>query len=199
MNCTEFAIPRPRAHDDHLRGVLVERAAQAIAYEGYERLSLRRLAADAETSTSAIYSLFQGKDGLLSAVFEEATARLVRAQQGAPRTDDVLENVIALGRSYIDWAMANPELYRVMFMVIQGWRPSPTALEASRAGLEPLIEALARVPNRRLPADVAALVLWSGVHGFCSLVMTQVIEVSGEQFVAFREAALGSFARGVCG
>ena len=60
-------MPRPRPHDDHLREQLLGIATETIARTGVEGLSLRTLATDAGTSTSAVYQLFGSRAALLDA------------------------------------------------------------------------------------------------------------------------------------
>ena len=65
-------MARPKVHDEVLRGRLLERARTLLSSQGPAALSLRTLAADVGTSTTAVYALFGGKPGLLEAL----TARL---------------------------------------------------------------------------------------------------------------------------
>ncbi|QKJ18719.1 TetR family transcriptional regulator [Microbacterium hominis] len=51
-------------------------------------LSLRTLAAGEGTPTSAIYSLFGGKDGLLEAVYRDSFRRVGEATRGSARRAD---------------------------------------------------------------------------------------------------------------
>ena len=65
-------MARPKVHDEALRGRLLERARAVLSADGPAALSLRTLARDCETSTTAVYSLFGGKPGLLTALFDDA-------------------------------------------------------------------------------------------------------------------------------
>ena len=77
-------MPRPRPHDDHLREQLLGIATDTIARTGTEGLSLRTLAADAGTSTSAVYQLFGSRAALLDAVYLRVLEEFNRAQADAP-------------------------------------------------------------------------------------------------------------------
>ena len=68
-------MPRPKLHDDALRIRLLDTAGAVLTAEGPDALSLRRLAAEAGTSNSVVYSLFGGKPGVLRALFVEAFPR----------------------------------------------------------------------------------------------------------------------------
>jgi AcrR family transcriptional regulator len=69
-------VPRPKVHDAALRLRLLECAGATLSTRGLAALSLRTLAADVGTSTTAVYALFGGKPGLLAALHAEAFARL---------------------------------------------------------------------------------------------------------------------------
>ena len=146
---------RPKIYDESLRRQLIALAAQAIAQGGPDALSLRRLASTAETSTTAIYTIFGSKDDLVAAVLEAASASLTAAQDAVPATDDPLADFAELGRAYRRWALEQPALYDVMFgrsglrEVIAG-----TALDVA---MRPLLDAVRRCiaagrPARRRPA-----------------------------------------------
>ena len=56
-------VPRPKVHDAALRARLLECAGATLSTRGLAALSLRTLAADVGTSTTAVYALFGGKPG----------------------------------------------------------------------------------------------------------------------------------------
>lgn len=100
-------VPRPRTHDDALRARLLDRAAQLVAEHGPDQLGLRGLAADVDTSTTAVYALFGGKTELLAALAELAAERF--AERLTP-TDDL----VALAMTYREAALSAPRLYALM-------------------------------------------------------------------------------------
>jgi AcrR family transcriptional regulator len=61
-------VPRPRTHDDALRDRLLDVAAATVSTGGLTVLSLRSLAAEVGTSTSAVYALFGGRAELVKAL-----------------------------------------------------------------------------------------------------------------------------------
>ena len=61
-------MPRSKIHDEALRVRLLDAAGALLAAEGPDALSVRRIATEVDTSTTAVYSLFGGKPGLLRAL-----------------------------------------------------------------------------------------------------------------------------------
>src|SRR6266496_211382 len=89
-------VGRPKVHDEALRGRLLSDAAALVFDGGVDALSLRRLAAGAGTSTTAVYSLFGNKGGLLESLYREA-ARLFGTRLATVRvTDDPLQDIVRL-------------------------------------------------------------------------------------------------------
>src|SRR6478609_8874148 len=63
---------RPRVHDEATAEALLDAAERIVAADGPEALSTRRVADQAGTTTRAVYSLFESKEGLLVALGNRA-------------------------------------------------------------------------------------------------------------------------------
>lgn len=163
------SVARPPIYDDALRDRLLEITAEAVDADGPERISLRGIAQQAGTSTSAVYTLFGGKAQLLVAVIEHAFASFGAAQAAAEG-----EGLRALGLAYRGWARTNPALYRLMFGgSITGASDCAPDAEVTSSAMAPLVRALAR----RVPADevmAAAMTVWAQVHGAVALELAAV-------------------------
>lgn len=167
-------MPRPKVHDDALRTRLLDRAAELMSSEGPQALSLRRLAAEAGTSTTAVYSLFGGKPGLLTAVYDEAVRRFGAHLAAVAPSDDPLDDLRRLSEAYRRSALDDPHLYEVMFnRRSPAFEPDEAARERSKATFAPLVDAVARAIARgQLPAGdpvELATACWSCAHGLVSL------------------------------
>jgi len=181
-------VPRPRPHDAALRATLVELASAAVAERGSAGLSLRTVAAQAGTTTAAVYTLFGGRDGLVAAVVEEGFRRFAEHLAAVPRSADPGADLLELGLAYRDNALANPHFYRVMFGPApeQGGPAAPTTAQPT---FRVLREAVARVPG--VPdADELALRLWALAHGLVSLELAGLLPGGREERDARYRAAL---------
>src|SRR5262249_37985695 len=167
-------MARPKLHDDALRIRLLDTAGTLLTSEGPNALSLRRLAADAGTSTSAVYALFGGKPGILRELFVEAFTRLA-AHLGTVRpSPDPLADLRALGHAYRASALADPHLYSVMFgSPVPGFEPEPDDYSRAKATFAPLLATVRRAITAGLLIDadpeLIATALWANVHGLVSL------------------------------
>lgn len=143
-----------------------------IGERGMAGLTLRQLAIASGTSTSAVYSLFGSKEELIAALTQQAFESFTAAQQGALGSGSAMGDLPALGRSYRDWAKANPLLFQVMFAA-----PTPAGVDAA-AAIQPLHQTVAElVDTGSIDADAQTVVmgLWALVHGFVTLELAGLI------------------------
>jgi AcrR family transcriptional regulator len=176
----------PKTADGEIRQALIETAARILAKEGPTALSTRRLAAEVGTSTMALYTHFGGMEQLRSAIRHEGFARLMRFLESVPTTRDPVADLSALGWAYCFNALANPHLYRAIFLEA----PAEDDVAVGRATFEQLISALDRCidAGRFAPADPESLAtqLWTAAHGMICAVLAHVLSIPEviEQFSA---------------
>lgn len=167
-------MARPKIHDEALRRRLLEQARATLSDGGLAALSLRTLARDCDTSTTAVYSLFGGKHGLLTNLFDDAFNRLAQQLAAVTPGGDAVDDLVRLGLAYRRSALTEPHLFAMMFY---GDTLLPAAAEArtvAGTALGPLRAFVERaVEDRSLRADTdpatASLTLWTTVHGWVSL------------------------------
>jgi AcrR family transcriptional regulator len=168
-------VARPKLHDDALRGRLLDHAAALVFQSGVDALSLRRLAADVGTSTTAVYSLFGNKAGLLDDLYREAAKRFGARLAHVNASDDPVEDVVRLGIAYRDYALGEPHLYAVMF----AGRIESDVWEDGVRTIEPLVDAVKRGQKsgvlRDVPVERIALACWGVAHGLVSLELTGTV------------------------
>jgi len=193
-------MPRPKLYDDDLRKRLVSRAAAIMAENGVSGLALRQVAAAEGTSTTAIYSMFSDRAGLIVEVGRTAAVSFVDAQRAAPVTDDPYEDLMNLGRAYRRWALDNPTLYLVLMTpaapetYLDGPIPESSAAAALRDVITRLIDAGI---FRRMDENMMLGIIWASVHGFVSLELAGYFSPTPrKQLDLMYEAQLGSIGRG---
>jgi AcrR family transcriptional regulator len=167
-------MARPKTHDEALRSRLLDCAGELLSAEGAKALSLRKLAADAGTSTTAVYSLFGSKPDLVNALYAEGFRRFGQRLQVVERTGDVVEDLVRLGLVYRDSALADPHLYPIMFTrAVPGFEPNEEAGRLARSTLQPVLELAREGVTAGTLADVSPELItiscWGFVHGLVSL------------------------------
>ncbi|MTD59348.1 TetR/AcrR family transcriptional regulator [Amycolatopsis pithecellobii] len=186
-------MARPRTHDEALRQRLLVCAGELLAEEGAKALSLRKLAADAGTSTTAVYSLFGGKPDLVNALYTEGFRRFGARIRAVPGTGDAVEDVVQLGLAYRQSALADPNLYAVMFTkAVPGFEPSAEANELGRAALSPLVDTvrdgISRGQFRKVAPETIAVSCWGVAHGMVSLELNGNLPLKVEVGAAYEQA-----------
>lgn len=141
---------------------------------------MRRLAADVNTSTTAVYSLFGGKPGLLRELHREAFRRFSEHLSTVRPSDDPVTDILRLGVAYRESALDDPHFYAVMFGSLHSEIDidEPSADEAG-ATFSPLLDAVTRAVDaglfRQEDPAVIATALWAGLHGIVSLELGQFL------------------------
>jgi AcrR family transcriptional regulator len=164
-----------------VRTRLVEAAARILAEEGPAALTSRRLAAEIGTSTMAVFSRFESMAEIRLAVRELGFARLGARLDTLLPSDDPVADLVAAGEVYFAAGVANPHLYRAMFLDRQ---PEDDDLGAETyARLVTLLDRC--VAAGRFPAAEAHLVqvwaaqVWSMRHGM--VIMAVAAQLPHEQ------------------
>ena len=162
-----------RQGQEALRRVLLEAAGGLLLAEGAGALTMRRVAGAVGCSTTVLYTMFGGKEGLADALYREGFERLRRRLEAVPGGDP-LARLGALADAYRDNALAGRAFYGVMFQrAIPGFVPSAASLAVAGASLEVLARAVRAAMDAGVLRDgdprAVAEVLWAAVHGAVSL------------------------------
>ncbi len=104
----------PRVADAAVGAALVEAGARLIAER--EPLSSRRLASEVGVSTSAVYTHFGSMVELRRAIRRVGFERLEQHLTSYEKGDDPVADLVKQGWAYCLNAIANADMYRVMFM-----------------------------------------------------------------------------------
>jgi AcrR family transcriptional regulator len=138
---------RPREHDERTRERLLEAAEHVSAAEGWDAVTIRRVAREAGTSTRAVYALFDSKEGLEQALHEAMFARLRELLVASPASDDPRGDLLGQALAYRHWAIESPQRYAIAMHRFLGPRSGPRSargLAVARAALAELQRAVGR-------------------------------------------------------
>src|SRR6266516_6522329 len=105
-----------RYHHGDLRRALLDEALRTIQTHGVEHLTLRSVGECLGVSRSALYRHFADKQSLLAVVGKEGFGTLRQALAAAWKENGRGRiGFEAMGRAYVQFAVAHPSHYRVMF------------------------------------------------------------------------------------
>jgi AcrR family transcriptional regulator len=166
--------PKPKAyHHGNLREALITEGLAVLAAGDQADISLRELARRIGVSPNAAYRHFADKEALLAALAAEGYRRLGAAGRPAVSADPQ-NRLNAHGRFYVDFAVKNPGLFRLMF---GGVVPHTATEELERASSESLaalqsgIAAASGLPFDDPKVAVGTVWAWSIVHGLAHLIL----------------------------
>jgi AcrR family transcriptional regulator len=197
MTAPRKAKERPYHHGD-LKRALLETAEQMLQEDRHWQFTLREVARRAGVSHMAPYNHFQDKNALMAELAVAGFDRLrealtVAARPRKPRA--FREGFFDLGRAYVRFGEAHPNLYRLMFSQDVGRDMHLNARALGAFGV--LLELLERgqeegvLRRRRLQSQAAAC--WAEVHGITMLVIDGLFVPEKVGQNAIEEALTTSF------
>lgn len=162
--------------EEGTRATLLRVAADLLEREGIGAVTLRAVGASAGVSRTAPYRHFADKEALLSAVAAADLLRLRDVLEASTRgVEGPTARLEAMTSAYVDFALADPAHYRLMFGSAQRKREDPRMAEAAEAALGVLVAAVTdaqqagELPGSD-PLPIAGL-LWSTGHGAIDLAL----------------------------
>jgi len=171
-------VPRSRTASGELEGKILTAALELLAEQGSRALTVRGIATRAGVAPMGIYNHFDGKVGVIEAVWTEGFDRLCTAME-VDETLSPLDALLACGRSYRRFAHEHPAYYRLMFMEqLDDFTPSPQGAVASGRSLQILVNRVESAQDAGVIAagrsiDIAQGI-WAAVHGWVSLELLRV-------------------------
>lgn len=182
---------------EELRAKILDAARELFAEEGYEAVTMRKIAERIEYSPTAIYLHFKDKRAVVRELCDHDFLVLAKKLQRISRIEDPLERLRAAGLAYVDFALEYPNHYRLMFMQSH---PHPDPEEGEECAIRKgnpeedayaflhgtVVEAIASGRFRASldDADLVAQSLWSAVHGVASI----HIALGDDEWIAWKPA-----------
>jgi len=162
------------------RDKILDAARELFVTEGYEGVSMRRVAEKIEYSPTAIYLHFADKEELFRELCYQDYARLAEVFQSSVMSADPIERLKQIGTVYIDFGIRNPNHYKFMFMTphppqevddsecdVHG-NPEKDAYAFLKWAVQQAIDA-GRFREELRDAELISQTLWASVHGVISL------------------------------
>ncbi|AKK27574.1 TetR/AcrR family transcriptional regulator [Mycobacterium sp. EPa45] len=177
-------------HHGNLRQALLEHGVALARAGGPDAVVLRDVQRLAGVSNSAAYRHYADRRALLAAVKANVMAQLGgamvealdRVPDDGPSTDRALARFRATGQAYVDFAVAEPGLFRTAFAP-DGTEPNEETVPADRhpfqilrGCIDDLVAAGMLAPDRRDGFDEAA---WAAVHGAATLFLDGPLGMAG--------------------
>lgn len=167
-------------HHGDLRAQLIEATRHLVETRGPDHFSVAEAARVAGVSSAAPYRHFADRDEMLRAVVVAGMTRhyaqMVDCLEGVPPASP--ERIMALGRVYVGFALAEPGVFRLIFGRHTAIRPDDPLPEMGVRPLD-LVEAEVAAARgcRTVDADIRerAFLLWTFVHGVSFLLIDEKV------------------------
>ena len=170
-----------------MQKAIVDAARELFLTKGYENTSIRKIANEIDYSPAAIYRYFQSKDDILFTIHTEAFNVFRDHLRDTFSIKDPLDRLQAMGRVYLDFAIKNPELYDLMF-ILRAPMESHKSTESWDAGMkayncldETVGECIEQGHFKEIDKVSTTLAIWSMVHGIASLLIRDRLHMYPEE------------------
>ena len=168
----EVLPSQERRRQRHLeaRRVILDAAESILVDDGFESLTMRRLAERCGYTAPTIYHYFGDKTGLIDALLDEVFRKLVGQLQRGRRSADPLEILRSRFHAFFRFALRNPIHYHLLMTPREDAAPRPPSEEEVHALLEEPFQELAEADLLRVD-DIEAVkqTFWALLHGLISL------------------------------
>jgi AcrR family transcriptional regulator len=192
-------------HHGNLKEELLQTALETIDSEGLEAITLRDLTQRLGTSRTAVYRHFASKEALILGVIEKGYGHLdlMFTPIFQDHTQSVVERFERMGRAYLDFAIAHPNLYRLLFG--DNYRQEREEIcdykdENQATGLYALIGLLLEAQEEGIIACedpmIQAATVWASIHGLASLLIDGHLMMS-DNMEAIYEYSIGVLLKGL--
>ena len=159
------------------RQSILATARALFLLKGFEATTIRNIAEKIEYSPSTIYQHFKDKNEIFYTLHTESFLELVKQMKRSELHENPLEQLIALGKIYIQFAEDNPELYDLMFIMEAPidflnlldetqWIEGKTAFDYLKSVISACID---KGLIKETDVDSLAYLIWSTVHGMVTL------------------------------
>jgi AcrR family transcriptional regulator len=182
---------------------ILSAARDLFVAEGYQSVSIRKIAERIEYSPAAIYSYFASKDDIFLTLAEEGFHRLDAKVRGAMKTGTPLEDVRGCWWAFYEFSQDEPAYFELMFVdrsvprITQQWE----GFEFLQGMLANAVDAIQKAIDagafpKTLSPNVAMHMLWAALIGPAVVGIRHRLQ-SGEDYDALARDVLNATIAGL--
>jgi AcrR family transcriptional regulator len=189
---------------EEIRASILRAAWQLVEQEGWQALSIRKIAEAIEYSVPVIYDHFENKEAILFQFAKEGfcllSKKMKTAKDKASKPEDQIK---AMADAYWDFSCRNKEHYQLMFglgmATCETEKCMPEKSDFRNLLMEPISSLLSKNPGTNVNACLKYHTLWSVMHGLVSIKMMGNSDVSGEVNKLVLDDAVAGFIKNLKG
>ena len=181
---------RKQRHKEEIRESIIRAAWNIVQEEGWQALSIRKIADAIEYSIPVIYSHYENKDAILLEFTKKGFHKLnVCLEEAREQEQNPARQLEKMAQAYWDFAFRNKEYYQLMYGL--GMPTCETVRQVAELGqftqlVQDCIKALISAGNKNQAVDsfLKFHTFWSMLHGLVSInLMSQVCPDNLHQLV----------------
>jgi len=168
-------IERKERQKTEMRATILSAALKLFSDEGYDNVSMRKIADDIEYSVGTIYLYYKDRDEIFFELHKQGFEEFYKRQLAVQDIKDPLQRLTEHGLGYIQFALDQPMYYDLMFIsripaktikIQHEWKSGNRTYDILKLNIS---QAKAAGYFKNIDIEVAAFSLWSFVHGISSL------------------------------
>ena len=165
---------RRQRQKEEVKANILSTAWQMVKEDGWEAVSIRKIADAIEYSVPVIYDHFENKEAILWEFAKEGFRMLSKKiQQAKEKSDDPHEQLRAIADAYWGFAFKNKEYYQLMFGMgmpgceIEKCFPERTGFRS--LVMEPITAIISKSKDPNVNPCLKYYTFWSILHGLISM------------------------------
>lgn len=159
---------------EEVRCSILSTAWQQVKEEGWQSLSIRKIADAIEYSVPVIYDHFENKEAILFEFAREGFALLTKKiEKAKQKSSDPSEQLKAIADAYWNFALKNKEHYQLMYGVgmpgCEIEKCFPERGNLRNMIIEPISTLIVQSKNQNVNACFKYFTFWSILHGLIAI------------------------------
>ncbi|MFN8346463.1 MAG: TetR/AcrR family transcriptional regulator [Spirosomataceae bacterium] len=196
-------LERKEREKEDMRRLISNAARKLFLEQGFEKTSIRNIADAIEYSPATIYLYYKDKNELLFGLHEEAFLKFMAELGGVRTIKDPFERLVEMGNRYIKFAVENPELYDLMFIMTAPIESLACRDEIWEDGLKSfgllkwvIQECVAIGYFKNKDIEISAMTVWAYMHGLVTIYLKNRMSMfQGEDQVARMQQSFHLFVK----
>jgi AcrR family transcriptional regulator len=163
-------------HREDLKKDILEAAKELFITKGLESTSIRNIAEKIEYSPATIYLYYKDKNEIVHALHSEGFKMLVSHFEVLGHITNPFERLKGMGRAYIQFAVQNPDIYQLIFIMKEPLQHVANCFEDWDEGDRAFDILLKTIEDcqrsgyfKQFDKTLLSFVIWSTMHGLSAL------------------------------
>lgn len=196
-------IERKQREKKQMERLILDASLKLFIDDGYENVSIRKIAERIEYSPASIYLYFKDKDEIFFTLQNEAFDKFYEMQLTVQSIEDPYERLVTHGKSVIKFAFDNEGLYDLLFIMSEPVRNLDTREQwvfgnRSYNLLKKNVKEYLDAKNiKNHDVETVSFACWAFVHGIAALKIRRGMMIPDEYVNYLIEGAFEFFKNGL--